>query len=171
MHWRDKSFEDGCYSVNLCAFFVIFFLKKWTVLCVEAWKFLMWSLYFRLASDCFCQFILPGLPVLQKTECLSVEICSYFLCLVFWCKVKLVVHSQLFQNTKPCKLWYWCEVIPALHNANAKVYGSSWFFWEELYVELILHKWGKKMKQFLIALVKARQCSLIFAFSPPSYTQ
>lgn len=103
--------------------------------------------------------------------CLSVEICSYFLCLVFWCKMKPVVHSQLFQDTKTCKLWYWCEVIPALHNANAKVYESSWFFWEELYIELMLHEWRKKMELFLIALVKARQRSLIFAFSLPSYTQ
>lgn len=132
-------------TVLICAFWgvswfvcLFVFLKEWTFLCLETWKF-MWSLYFRLASDCFCQFILPDLPVLQKTECFSVEICSYFLCLVFWCKVKPVVHSQLFQNTKPCKLWYWCEVILTLHNANAKVYGSTWFFWEELYVELILH--------------------------------
>lgn len=45
--------------------------------------------------------------------CLSVEICCYILCPVFWYKGKQMVHSHIFQNTKPCKSCYWCEVIPA----------------------------------------------------------
>lgn len=127
-------------TVLICDFFGVFFLERVDIVSVETWKYLMWSLHFRLASGCFCQFILPDLPVLQKTECLSsCGDLQLFSCLVFWCKVKPVVHSQVFQNTKPCKLWYWCEVIPALHNANAKVHESSWFCWEEFYIELMLH--------------------------------
>lgn len=100
---EQRSLRGGCCSADWwfgCSFF-----REWGwvggLVCFLIWR--LGSGVFQLASGCFCQLMLPALPVHQ---CGDLQLC--------FVPSFLAQREQVVENTNPYKSCSWCEMIPTL---------------------------------------------------------